>query len=132
MRLLKGVISMKIILSIKPKYVEAIKSGEKKFEYRRKIFKKKNIEKVLIYSSSPVCRIVGEFSIEYIISDTPDNIWSITKCFSGIDYDRYRKYFCGLCSGYAIKITNLIIYDEAIKLEDAYPDIKPPQSYRYV
>jgi predicted transcriptional regulator len=123
---------MKIILSIKPKYVEAIKNGTKRYEYRKKIFKRKDINKILVYSSSPVCRIVGEFSIENIISDTPENIWNKTKCYSGIDYINYKKYFSGLDSAFAIKISNLIIYDKAVKLSDVYPDIIPPQSYRYV
>lgn len=31
---------MKVLLSIKPEFVEKIFAGEKKFEYRRTIFKK--------------------------------------------------------------------------------------------
>ena len=54
---------MKVILSIKPEFVEKIINGEKKFEYRRKIFKK-DVEKVLIYASSPIKLVVGELHVE--------------------------------------------------------------------
>ena len=45
---------MKIILSIKPQYCEEIFAGEKRFEYRRKIFKQ-SVDSVLVYATSPMC-----------------------------------------------------------------------------
>lgn len=39
---------MKILLSIKPVFVEEIFKGDKKFEYRRTIFKRKDIKKVVV------------------------------------------------------------------------------------
>ncbi len=43
---------MNVLLSIKPKYVEKIKNGNKKFEFRKSLFIEKNqtkIEKIFIY-----------------------------------------------------------------------------------
>ena len=37
---------MNVLLSVKPKYAEKIVEGEKKYEFRRAIFKKQDIEKV--------------------------------------------------------------------------------------
>ena len=51
---------MNVILSIKPEYVAEIKAGRKGFEFRKTIFKEK-VEKVYIYASSPVSKVVGEF-----------------------------------------------------------------------
>ena len=62
---------MKVLLSIKPEYVEKIFSKEKKYEFRKSIFKNPNIKSIIIYSSSPVKKVVGEFEIENIIQDTP-------------------------------------------------------------
>ena len=36
---------MKVLLSIKPEYVDKIFSGEKRYEYRKSMFKNKNIDK---------------------------------------------------------------------------------------
>ena len=52
---------MKAILSIKPQFVDKIIN-------RKKIFKKE-IEAVIIYSTKPVGKFVGEFKIKNIIND---------------------------------------------------------------
>jgi predicted transcriptional regulator len=61
---------MNVLLSIKPEYAELIKSGLKKYEFRRKIFKKAGHSKVFIYSTSPVKKITGVFdaSLRRILS----------------------------------------------------------------
>ncbi|MDA1470496.1 ASCH domain-containing protein, partial [Brachyspira hyodysenteriae] len=74
-------------LSIKPEYVEKIFNGSKKYEIRKSIFKRKNIKKIIIYSSSPISKVVGEFEIEDIISDDLDNVWNIIKYESGVSVD---------------------------------------------
>ncbi len=51
---------MNVIFSIKPKYVERILSGEKKYEFRKRIWKKQ-VDRVFIYASSPVKKIVASF-----------------------------------------------------------------------
>ena len=57
---------MDVILSIKPRYVKEIEKGNKKYEFRKSIFKKK-VKWVYIYSTSPVKKITGRFRIEGII-----------------------------------------------------------------
>lgn len=66
---------MKILLSIKPVFVEEIMRGEKVFEYRKAIYKNRDINKVVVYSSSPVCRVVGEFDVKNILCDSPEKLW---------------------------------------------------------
>ena len=51
---------MNALISIKPKYVEEIINKNKKYEYRKSIFKK-DIDKVYIYSTRPNKQIVGYF-----------------------------------------------------------------------
>ena len=79
---------MKILLSINPKYVEKIFSGEKKYEYRRNIFKNKNIDTIVMYSTSPIKKVVGEFKIKNIIEDFPQKLWELAPNSTGIDKDR--------------------------------------------
>ena len=58
---------MKALLSIKPEFVSKIFTGEKIFEYRKAVFKRPMVKTVVIYSTMPVGKIVGEFEIEEII-----------------------------------------------------------------
>ena len=122
---------MNIILSIKPEYVEKIFSGEKKYEYRKVIFKQK-VDTVYIYASSPICKIVGEFKIERIICDAPDVIWSQTKEQSGVSKTFFEKYYKGRSKGVALKIMNCKEYDKGISPKLFIPDFKAPQSFVYV
>ena len=45
---------MDVLLSIKPRYVKSILEGGKRYEFRKTIFKNRKIDRICIYSSSPV------------------------------------------------------------------------------
>jgi predicted transcriptional regulator len=73
-----------VLLSIRPEFVEKILSGEKLFEYRRRPFTRKCVSRMLIYATSPVCRVVGECQIDGVLSLPKPALWKSTKMQSGI------------------------------------------------
>ena len=117
---------MNVILSIKPEYVEEIKAGRKRFEFRKSIFKEK-VEKVYIYASSPISKVVGEFQPMDILSGEPNAIWEVTWDYAGISDLFYNEYFASKKVVYAIVIQNLKIYDNPKPLP-----FRAPQSFRYI
>lgn len=121
---------MNVILSIKPEFVEKIFSGEKQYEYRKVLFKQK-VDTVYIYASRPVSRIVGEFKIDEILCDTPENIWKKTKRQSGVTQNFFDKYYKGREKAVALKIKECKEYKEAINPESLIPNFKVPQSFIY-
>lgn len=125
--ILRG-INLKVILSIHPKFVEKIFLGEKRYEYRKAIFKK-NVESILIYATKPVGKIVGEILFEEVISGDLRYVWNETYEYSGISEEFFFEYFKNKEVAHAIKINNLIKYDKPIELPVG---IKAPQSYCYV
>ncbi|RAJ11110.1 putative transcriptional regulator [Chitinophaga skermanii] len=122
---------MRVLLSIKPEFVEKIFSGEKKFEYRKAIFTNKDVNKIVVYATMPVGRIVGEFLIEDILTSSPKAIWNKTKEFSGVQYDFFKSYFDGRDKAYAIKIGSPILYAEPIDPKDMNAQFVTPQSFMY-
>ena len=84
---------MKVLLSIKPEFADKIFNGTKKYEFRRSIFKKKEVKTVVVYASSPVQKIIGEFEIETIIKEKVNRLWNLTKDFSGISEEYFFEYF---------------------------------------
>lgn len=46
---------------------------------------KKPVDKIVIYSTTPVMKVVGEAEVEAILVDSPETIWKKTKTRSGID-----------------------------------------------
>ena len=119
-----------ILLSIKPQFVEKILSGDKCFEFRKRI-PNKTIDKILIYSSYPVCAVVGEAEIIDIISAEPKLLWNSTKNQSGIDSEFFFKYFADKDKAYAYKLGKITKYPIAKRLSDF--GIKcAPQSFVYI
>ena len=122
---------MKIILSIKPQYCEEIFAGEKRFEYRRKIFKQ-SVESVLVYATSPICKIVGEFKIDRVLEDTPDSLWQKTSQYGGISHQLYNEYFHDTDTAYALVISNYQRYHQPLDPKVLDRNFVAPQSYRYL
>lgn len=119
------------LFSIKPKYVEKIFSGEKKYEYRKAIFKS-NVNKVVVYCTKPVGMIVGEFEVSEVIEGSPSEIWNKTSHSSGIKKCFYKEYFNGRNIGYAIIIGNKYRYKNAVDPHELFDSFAPPQSFRYL
>jgi predicted transcriptional regulator len=120
-----------IILSIKPEYAERIINGVKKYEYR-KIIARKEVNKIYIYATYPVMKIIGEVSIDGdILKGSPTAIWERTKQNSGISRSKYRLYFKGKKYAYAYPLGKITRYDSPKHLSD-FGLSQPPQSFVYV
>ena len=123
---------MKVLLSIKPEYADQIFSGTKKYEFRKSAFKKAGIKTVVVYSTMPVGKVIGEFEIDEILWEQPHDLWEETKKFAGISRDFFFDYFSGREKAVAIKVGEAKRYDQPISLCDLGDNIKAPQSYRYL
>jgi predicted transcriptional regulator len=122
---------MKVLLSIKPEFAEKIFNGSKKYEFRRSVFKNRDIKTIVVYASSPIQRVIGEFEIDSILNDDLLQLWNKTKDHSGISENYFFEYFNNREKGYAIKIKNTILYKEALSLKDDF-NVNPPQSFKYL
>jgi predicted transcriptional regulator len=123
---------MDVLLSIKPHFAEHIFDGKKKYEYRRTIFNRKDVQKILVYASSPVKKIIGEFHISSLIYDKPELIWLRTRTSAGISKDLFFRYFVGKDKGYAIGIKHAKEYGTPFDPVDIIRDFVPPQSFMYI
>ena len=119
---------MNAILSIKPQFVEEIVAGTKRFEYRKSIFKQR-VEKVYVYASAPVSKVIGEFQPVDVVTGEPAAVWKKTRRFSGITKKFFDEYYAGRAVAHAIVIQNFKLYERAIALPKG---IHAPQSYCYV
>lgn len=119
---------MNAILSIKPQFVEEIIAGTKRFEFRKSIFKQP-VEKVYVYASAPISRIIGEFLLVSVVTGMPRDVWKETQQYSGITKSFFDEYYKGRDTAYAIVIQDFVKYDQQVKLPLG---IHAPQSYCYV
>lgn len=119
-----------LLLSIKPEYVERIFAGSKKYEFRKRLANKA-VGKILMYSTAPIMKVVGEVEIVETISASPTALWECTKKFAGISRDKYREYFKGCKVANAYRLGQVIQYESPKELSEF--DISlPPQSFMYL
>ena len=123
---------MNVILSIRPNFCNVIFSGQKKYEYRKKVFTRSDVDKVYIYATKPICRIVGFFTIDEVIEDSPNNMWKMTHEGSGITKEYFDAYFSGCDMAHAISIGEVVKFDTPIDPKKVIKNFTAPQNYRYV
>lgn len=123
---------MKVLLSIKPEYAEKILLGEKRFEFRKSVFKNPEVRTVVIYATMPIGKIIGEFDFDEVLSDDPKEIWSLTSKFSGITKKFFNEYFDGRKLAHAIKVGQVRRYATPMSLKSLVPSGMAPQSFCYI
>jgi len=120
-----------ILMSIKPKYVRDIILGKKKYEYRTVKPKVDDVDKIIIYETSPTKKVTVEVQVLDILCGTREEIWNITKDYSGINKEFYDDYFKNTETCCAYKLGKVTVYKHPKKLEDF--GIKyAPQSFIYL
>jgi predicted transcriptional regulator len=121
-----------ILLSIKPKYSELIFTGSKQVEFRRS-WAKENVSLIVIYSSSPVQRIVGMVEIEGVVSDAPGKLWDTCVAKGGgLTRKELFQYFRGKAQGFAVLLGRMYVPKKPIDPIAALSNFHPPQSFRYL
>lgn len=121
-----------VLLSVKPRFAEAILDGTKRYEFRRALFRSSRVHTIILYASSPVKKVVGEFRLVEVISLAPAALWAATRSGSGIERRYFDEYFAGLAKGHALKVAKPRRYPKPRDLSKHYGILRPPQSFCYL
>lgn len=121
---------MNVLLSIKPKYVERVIGGNKRYEFRKSMFKK-HVDEVWVYATSPIKKIIGTFVVDEVIQDTPKNLWINLDGSSGMSEEEFFNFFKGKQMGFAIKIESLKMFKNCLDPKMVFPNFVPPRSFYY-
>ena len=123
---------IRVLLSVKPKFAEAILAGEKTFEFRRLLFKREDVRTIVLYASSPTCKVVGEFTIDEVLTLALDALWETTCVGGAIDREYFERYFQGRETGHALKVKRTRRYRSPLCLRKDFGISHPPQSFCYL
>lgn len=123
---------MKVLLSLKPAFAKEILAGNKRFEFRRRIFKNEKAVVVVIYATKPIGMVVGEFKIKKIHVGHPEDLWVLASGHAGISHAAYSKYFQGKERGYAIEVRDVTTYRRPQAISEVIPGGRAPQSFAYI
>lgn len=121
-----------IVLSIKPKYAESILAGTKTVELRRS-WAAEQIEVIVIYASSPICRFIGSVKVKNIRKVTPPTLWiHCSQHGGGLTRQELLQYFDGKEKGYAVFLHDAIRFKKPIEPHTVIDNFSAPQSFRYL
>jgi predicted transcriptional regulator len=118
-------------MAIHPRYADAILDGNKQVEFRKRRLAS-DITTVLIYATSPVQRIVGEFRIREMVVGAPDAIWDAFGDVGIIDRDSFGDYYASSEHAVAIVVDVAKRYERSQPLSELTPAPAIPQSFSYI
>lgn len=120
----------KMLLSIKPEYVDKIVSGKKKYEFR-KFHCREGIDTIVIYETAPTKKVIGEVALLEIIEGDVEYVWHETRGFGGILKKDYKAYYKEREVAIAYHLGEVTVYDEPMSLTDLGLEYVP-QSFAYI
>ena len=123
---------MNVIMSIRPTFCKLIFDGQKRYEYRKRVFSRSDVDKVYVYASKPISKIVGYFTIKRIIEDTPLMAWELTHEHGGISKKQFNDYFKGLNIAHVVEIDEVVKLNTPIDPKEVIKDFTPPQNFMYL
>lgn len=119
------------LLSIRPQYAQAILAGTKSVEFRRRPLAS-NVNRVVIYATSPTKMVVGAFEIASIDPLPPTEAWEKFHEVGAIDKASFDHYYQGAATAYVIRIGRVVSFEEPIELAELGEDLRAPQSFVYL
>jgi predicted transcriptional regulator len=119
-------VTQDVLMSIQPEYAEAILSGSKTVELRRRRPSFQPGTRVLIYSCAPDKQLLGTFEVAAIDEASPHRLWRKVAKQAGIGLADYRTYFAGCTKAYGIQVRRVR------RLKPRRLPMRPPQSYLFL
>lgn len=121
------------LISIHPHHVSRILSGEKKIEFRR-VWAARPVETLILYSTTPVQRIVGFAHVSNVFYGSVEQLWALAQEKGGcISHEDLAAYLEGRAVGAAIELEDVRSIEDGRDPRDLFgPGFRPPQSYRYL
>ncbi|WP_419926406.1 ASCH domain-containing protein [Candidatus Poriferisocius sp.] len=124
-----------VVLSLKPRFAEAILAGDKTVEFRRTAPKIDVPTRALLYATTPVRALLGTCIVADVQSGDLAVLWREHRSRCALTYHEFQRYFEGVEVGTALTLAQPQSLSSKVPLQDlrAKPTgFRPPQSFAYV
>ncbi len=124
-----------VVLSLKPRFAEAILSGVKTVELRRTVPKIVVPTRALLYATTPVRALRGTCIITNVQTADLAALWREYGSRSDLGQHEFQQYFDGVDMGTALVLTEPRAFGRRVPLQDLRAEprgFRPPQSFAYV
>jgi len=120
-----------ILLSILPRFANAILRGEKQMEFRKTSICK-SATHVLVYSTSPEMRLLGLFEVLNVHIDSPEALWRRFGKVGKINRRDFFDYYDGYNQAVGLEVGKVWKFSRPLELRVVRKDLRPPQSFTYI
>ncbi len=123
-----------LLLSLRPRFAEAILSGAKTVELRRRPVNAPPQTPIILYASSPTMAIVGTARLREVQTLTPDAAWSQHRRSLALTRPEFDAYLDGSPRAYLLILHRVCTLNEPLTLRELRQEghFQPPQSFRYI
>ncbi len=123
-----------ILLSVKPRFANAIAAGNKTCEVRRRFPALPPGTLVYLYSSSPERKVIGHARLNTFLSRSPSDVWRHYSTEIGIDREYLFSYLDGVRAASLLFLESPQLWSRQMPLSTLRIEleIEPPQSFRYL
>ena len=122
-----------ILISLAPTHTQAILSGRKTVELRRRRMHVTSGTRVWIYSKVPVGSVQATAVVEHVFNAEPEALWAQFQQAVGISRSAFNAYFAGCAHGCAVVLREIRPVQPAMKLAHLRSKIaafQPPQFFK--
>lgn len=126
---------MYALFSVKPCYAEALLSGNKRFELRRRRPHVAAGTRVFLYATFPQAKVVGVGVVRQVLATYVESLWDMVQDSAAIEQSAFNEYFKGCDYGYALEFEQVIPLDNELPLSELRahcPGYQPPQFYHRI
>lgn len=116
------------LLSIHPRFANAILAGTKQVEFRKAGFKRA-VTHLLLYATAPVQQIVGYVELSGVDECAPSVLWRRYRAVGGIERREFFDYFGDRTIGFAFNVRRPRRLRKPLDLDELHDAI--PQSFMY-
>jgi predicted transcriptional regulator len=124
-----------VLLSVRPRFAEALLDGSKTVEVRRRRARIIDGALCLVYASSPKCALLGAIRVETTDIACPDVLWARHGNAMCLERDEYDSYLEGARQPCAIVVAATTTFATPVELPDLrcrVGSFVTPQSYRFL
>lgn len=124
-----------LVLSLKPRFAEAILSGKKTVELRRVEPQIEIPTRALVYASSPTRSLMGQCVVREVIRLPLSMLWRRYGHDTALTQEEFSVYFAGKETGVALLLSDPVRLSSEvplIKLRQSVDQFRAPQSFAYV
>ncbi|RZU16234.1 putative transcriptional regulator [Kribbella rubisoli] len=123
-----------LLLSLRPRFAEAILNGTKTVELRRRPIKAPHGTLVVLYASAPTMAVVGTARLVDVVALSPHTAWRRYRTTLSLSWSEFTTYLTGTDQAHLLRLDDVkeLSRPHTLQALRRSAPFHPPQSFRYL